>query len=173
MKRGPNLAMKVYRKPTHTGRYLHFKSNHPHHVKRGVAQSLVSRAKVICQDRKDFNREIKNIIHDLILNEYPQEFIDSITKLERSNRPSSDTIYQSTVIIPYVRGISENFRCIGNRFNVRTIFKMKYTFCGTLMKPGPVGDAQQTKQCVYSEYGRCYMKQADLWKFMLRSTNTT
>jgi hypothetical protein len=42
MKRGPKLAKKVYQTPTHTGRYLHFKSNHPHHVKRGVIHSLIS-----------------------------------------------------------------------------------------------------------------------------------
>jgi hypothetical protein len=87
MKRGPNLATKVYRKPTHTG-YLHFKSNHPHHLKGGVVHSFVSRAKVICQDQKDFNREIKDIRHVLILNEYPQEFVDSIMKPGKSNRPS-------------------------------------------------------------------------------------
>jgi hypothetical protein len=38
MKRGSKLAMKVYQKPA----YLHFKSNHPHHVKRGVVHSLIS-----------------------------------------------------------------------------------------------------------------------------------
>jgi hypothetical protein len=54
---GPNLAMKVYGTPAHTG-HLHFKSDSPHHVKRGVIHSLVTRAKVICQDRKDLNREI-------------------------------------------------------------------------------------------------------------------
>jgi hypothetical protein len=32
-------------KTTHTGHYLHFKPNHPHHVKRGVDHSLISRAK--------------------------------------------------------------------------------------------------------------------------------
>jgi hypothetical protein len=81
-------------------------------------------------------------------------------KPSRSNRPSSDTIYKGTVIILYVKGISENFRCIGNCFNVRTIFKTKHILCGTSMKTGPVRDAQQTKQCVYNipcDCGRCYI----------------
>jgi hypothetical protein len=62
------------------------------------------------------------------------------------------------VNIPYVRGISEKFRCIGNHFNVRMIFKTKHTLHGTVMKTGPVRDAQQTKQCVYNipcDCGRC------------------
>jgi hypothetical protein len=56
MKLGPKLTTEVYQKPTHTGRYLHFKSNHPHHIKRGVVHSLVNRVKVICKNQK----EIKN-----------------------------------------------------------------------------------------------------------------
>jgi hypothetical protein len=34
------LVIKVYRKPTHTGRYLNFNSNHLPHVKRDLIQSL-------------------------------------------------------------------------------------------------------------------------------------
>jgi hypothetical protein len=81
-------------------------------------------------------------------------------KLSRCNRPSSDTIYQDTVIIPYVKGVSEKFRRTGNHFYVRIIFKTKHTLRGTLMKTGPVRDAQQTKQCVYSipcDCGSCYI----------------
>jgi hypothetical protein len=92
-------------------------------------------------------------------NEYPQEFVDSVIKSSPRNRLSSDTIYQVTVIIPYDKGISERFRRIGNRFNLRTIFKTKHTLRGTLTKTGPVRDAQQTKQCVYSipcDCSRCY-----------------
>jgi hypothetical protein len=55
------LATKVCWKPTHTGYYLHFKSNHPHHMKRGVVHSLISWAKVIYKVQKDFNEEVKNI----------------------------------------------------------------------------------------------------------------
>jgi hypothetical protein len=95
-----------------------------------------------------------------MFNEYPQEFFDSIIKPSRSKRPSSDTIYQGTVIILHVKGISETFRCVGNRFNVRTTFKTKYTLRGTLMETGPVRDGQQMKQCVYNiprDCGRCYL----------------
>jgi hypothetical protein len=62
---------------------------------------------------------------------------------------SSDIIHR-LVVIPYVKGTSERFRHIGNRFHLRTIFKTN----------GPVRDAQQTKQCVYSipcDCGRCYI----------------
>jgi hypothetical protein len=105
-----------------------------------------------------------NIKHDLMRNEYPQEFVDSIMKLSRIDRPSSDMIYQGTVIVPYVKGIIEKFRSIGNCFNVRTIFKTKHTLRGTLMKTRPVIDAQQSKQ--YSTHvivaDVTLIKQADL-----------
>jgi hypothetical protein len=81
-----------------------------------IALSVQSRS---CQDQ-DFNNEIKNIRYDLILNEYPQKFVDSIIKSSISNHPSSDIIYQGMFIIPYVQCISEKFRCTENCFNVRT-----------------------------------------------------
>jgi hypothetical protein len=76
MKRGPKRTTKEYRKSTHTDRYLHFKSTHPHQVKREVVQNLVNRAEIICQKKKDFSNEIKTIRHDLMLSEYPEEFVD-------------------------------------------------------------------------------------------------
>jgi hypothetical protein len=51
-----------------------------------------------------------------------------------SNRSYAGTICQGTVIIPYVKDISEELRRIGNRFNVSTVFETKYTLHGTLMK---------------------------------------
>jgi hypothetical protein len=90
-----------------------------------------------------------------MLNEYPKEVVDSVMKPSANNCPSSDTEYQGTVVIPYVKGTSEKFRCIGNHFNLSTIFKTKHTLRGTMIKAGPVRVAQQTKQCVYSIPGDC------------------
>jgi hypothetical protein len=45
-----------------------------------------------------------------------------------SNYPSSDKVYQGMVIIPYVKGTYEKFRCTGKHMNVRSIFKIKHTF---------------------------------------------
>jgi hypothetical protein len=81
-------------------------------------------------------------------------------KPSRRNRPSSDTIYQDTIIITYVKGIFKKFRYIGNRFNARTIFTTPHTLHGTLMKTGPVRNSQQKKQCVYNipcDCGRFYI----------------
>jgi hypothetical protein len=80
-----------------------------------------------------------------MLNEYPQEFVDFIMKPLRSNHPYSDTIYQGTVSIPYVKGISKKFRHIGNRFNVRNTFK---TVMETELKKTVFWDVAPCRYCV-------------------------
>jgi hypothetical protein len=62
-----------------------------------------------------------------MLNKYLKEFVDYVMKPSTRNRPSSDTIYQGTVIIPYVKVTAEKFRHIGNRFNLNHFQGEKYT----------------------------------------------
>jgi hypothetical protein len=64
------------------------------------------------------------------------------------------------VVIPYVKGISEKFKRIGNRYNIKTIFKTKYALRDILMRTRPISEPQQTAQCIYSipcEFGRSYI----------------
>ena len=42
----------VYRKPTHTNRYMHFSSHHHPRVKSGTIKCLVKRAEMICDNKK-------------------------------------------------------------------------------------------------------------------------
>jgi hypothetical protein len=65
-KSGPKLASEVYRKPTHTDRYLNVNSNLPLYLNREVVHGLTSRPKVKCQ--KDLYKEIESMRQDLMLN---------------------------------------------------------------------------------------------------------
>jgi hypothetical protein len=136
------LVTQVYRKHTHTGPYLNFESNHLPYVKRGLIQNLHSRASTICQDRQDLAKEINNLRHDLQLNGYPQGFIDSVINSKGSSRPKTEEKPLDSLYIPYVKGISEKFKRIGNRYNIRTIFGTKHILRSSLMNTRPKIDPQ-------------------------------
>ena len=55
------MISKVYRKKTHTDRYLHFQSHHPVHVKRGVVRSLFDRVNRVTTSPEDLQRERESI----------------------------------------------------------------------------------------------------------------
>jgi hypothetical protein len=64
------------------------------------------------------------------------------------------------VYIPYVKGVSEKFKCVENRYNISKIFKTKHTPRSSLMKTRPKRDLLQTAQCIYCipcECGRSYI----------------
>jgi hypothetical protein len=69
------LAIKVYGKPTHTGRYLNLDSNKPPHMKRDLMQSLHNRASTICQEQQDLVKETSSLRSDLQLNGYSKGFV--------------------------------------------------------------------------------------------------
>jgi hypothetical protein len=108
------LATKVYRKLTHTGRYLSFKSNHPSHVKRGLIRSLHNRTSTICHKQQDLVNEISNVRCDLQLTAYPQGFIDSVINSKGSSRLNKEVRPLGSFCIPYVKGVSEKFKHIGS-----------------------------------------------------------
>jgi hypothetical protein len=58
--------------------------------------------------------------------------------------------------IPYMKGVSEKFKHVGNQYNIRTIFKTKHT----LRKTRSDREPQQMAWCIYSipsECGRSYI----------------
>ena len=44
-----SLGHRVYRKPTHTDRYLHYNPFHHASIKNSVCKTLINRAKTICE----------------------------------------------------------------------------------------------------------------------------
>jgi hypothetical protein len=105
-------------------------------MKRCLIQSLPSRASTKCQERHDLLNEISNLKRDLQLNGYPQGFIDSAINSKGSSQPNTEEKPLGFVYIPYVKGVSKKFKRIGNRYDIRTIFKTKHKLRSLLMKPG-------------------------------------
>jgi len=86
-----HLSTKVYRKPTHTERYLSFHSHHPIAHKRAVAKSLTDRAKTIPPSSDQRSKEMKHVTTTLVANGYPKRFVIDVSKPKRPFQQSSKT----------------------------------------------------------------------------------
>lgn len=78
------LDFSVYRKPTHSGGYLHFFSNHPDKIKKSVASGLFLRAYRICSPSY-LDHEINVIKCNLNKLGYPEWFLCKALNSARSN----------------------------------------------------------------------------------------
>jgi hypothetical protein len=90
----------------------------------------------------------------------PSLYIAVINNTGGNSRSRNEVKPIGSVVIPYVKGISEKFKRIGNRYNIRTIFKTNHTLRDTLMRTRPMSDPQLTAQCIYNipcECGRSYV----------------
>ena len=104
-----SLATSVYRKPTHTDRYLQYDSHHPRHVKRGVVKCVFERTQNITQGQES-QQEQQHLKEVLGRNGYPAIFIkDSIKPTWRAEEQEPP---KATVSIPYIAELSEDIRRI-------------------------------------------------------------
>jgi len=78
---GWTLNNKAYRKHNHTGRYLHFRSNHPPRLEREVVESI-SQSYQEQQVRSD---EIVSLEHDIQLNTNSTRFINYLINKHKKN----------------------------------------------------------------------------------------
>ena len=104
------LKTGIYRKPTHTGRYLDFSSNHPTSVKRSVVTSLINRLDLITLGDDEKHKEERRIQAELEGNGYPRAFIKQTQRRrhERADAQQKTTSHRQTIAsIPYVPGLTE------------------------------------------------------------------
>jgi predicted GIY-YIG superfamily endonuclease len=121
--------------------------------------SLHDRASTICQKQQDLLVEVNNLRRDLQLSGYPQGFINSVVRSKGSSHQKNEEKPLGSMYIPYVKGVSEKFKRIGNQYNIRTVFKTKHTLRSSLVRTRPKRYLQQMAHCVYSipcECGRRY-----------------
>ena len=97
------LSTTIYRKPTHTNRYLHHTSHHPKHQKLTFAKTLLSRINTHITDNTQKYSELQNIRSTLRLNGFPTR----TTFLTFRQPRSQNTQYNHFTSIPYRQGTSK------------------------------------------------------------------
>jgi hypothetical protein len=125
-----SLIATVYRKPTHTNRYLNFRSDHPLKDKRAVVRTLHHRAEVLITNKSDRKREIRTINSALRRNGYPDWIFNSQTGRKNTADSNSDdtaTIttnqYKGFVTLPYVSGFTDKFKRILENYKIKVAIK--------------------------------------------------
>ena len=110
------IQVSVYRKPTHTDKYLDYNFHHPSQHKRSVVNILLHRAQEIPSTNAERFRERRHVIKVLRDDNYPLSLIWSCKSYHNSLRRNSSTNDSSSastpsaspfVFQPYVRGVSE------------------------------------------------------------------
>ena len=94
-----HVQVSVYRKPTHTDKYLDYNSHHPAQHKRSVVNTLLDRAQEIPSTNAERSRERKHIIKVLRDNNYPLRFIQSCKSYH--NAPRRDSSKMSLPALAY------------------------------------------------------------------------
>ena len=98
-----SLGLSIYRKKTHTDKYLHFNSNHPSAHKISVMDSLFRIAINTCDKEKLFE-ELNHIKYVLKLNNYPHAVIERRLEHIKStpSRPKENQDPIKRVALPYM-----------------------------------------------------------------------
>ena len=114
----------VYRKPTHTERYLDWNSNHPISPKRCVIQAHSHRAKMVCSTQELLAKEMDYLNKVLHSNSYPEWFLKKPNSRPHMDHISTqETTREAFVPIQYIQGLSKEFRRIFKDTKVQIIFK--------------------------------------------------
>lgn len=156
-----SIQTAVYRKKTHTDRYLDFSSHHPLSHKRSVAATLLRRARDLSSNAVNRSKEETHVVSALRSNGYPRRFI------QRSNPPTSQPNHQTddgtesdtqeedstkkppTVTLPYVRGLSETIKRLMEKMDVRVQLRPNRTLRQMLVKPKDPVPLDQRNGVVY------------------------
>ena len=125
-----HLIFDWFHKPTFSGRYLNYFSQHPMCQKRGTVLGLIDRV-ILLSHPKFQEKNFSLVIKILLDNNYPIDFIFKVlherikTLIHKSNSPLNSNKYNpvsnpvSFFTIPYIPNFSEKFNNIARQLDVR------------------------------------------------------
>lgn len=124
-----SLSHSVYRKPTHTDRYLNAGSHHhPRHLD-AVVTSLTNRAYDLC-DEDHLQGELKHVQSVLRKNGY-----DVKPHKPRHKRQPRVKVERQPAFLPYVKGVTDTIGKLLNKLSIRTVFTPNTKIAQLLRSP--------------------------------------
>lgn len=129
---GKRIKTSVYRKVTHTDRYIHYTSHHHPKVLSGTIKCLKNRADCVC-DEESKMEEFEHLRRTFHANGYPRILIrnalnqppyiprDQVQAMDPQTKPK-------TLCLPYVRHLSEEIQRLCKHLDIRVVFRP----CNTL-----------------------------------------
>ena len=146
-----SITTSVFRKKTHTDKYLDFSSHHPLSHKLSVVKTLFNRARSISSTPSNTSTEESHITNALVKNGYPRSIIKRVsqTTISRSADPPPPKP-TTTIVLPYVHNTSEQIRRALSPLNIRVCFRPHTTLRKILSHPKDPIPACQKPGVVYS-----------------------
>ena len=141
------IQVNVYRKPTHTDRYLDFHSYHPFCHKRSVVNTLLRRARNILSTLEGKREEAKRVKAVVRENNDPASFINSCERA-LADPPTTTITSDGFVVLPYVRGISERIGRVLRQQQVKVAYKPQITINSLFPRPKEQKDADRPQSGV-------------------------
>ncbi len=151
-----SLSIDVYRKPTHTDKYLDWNSHHDKRHKVSTAQTLLHRAATLPNTEAGKQQERKHVTHTLMSNGYPKKFLQQVEQkrvmLKNRTPPPEELVRsffelvepktnRSYAVLPYIKGLTEPLRRILKPHDIRVTTKplrtLEQMFPSTKDRPLP------------------------------------
>ena len=165
-----SFIMKVYRKETHTNRYINWKSNEPTTYKIGTMKTLIHGAYDLCTLEIDREEEIEFLKDTFIANDFPIETVDSVfskyipdkyepetLKGEQDNKPP--IIFVNVIIVPLIQGFSNKLKKELQKEQISIMFGKDNTLETQLCKLKSRTDIMDSKEVIYmKECSNCCVK---------------
>ena len=147
------LETDVYRKPTHTDKYLSYDSHHPVSHKRSVAKTLLQRAESLPSNSDSQANEREYVLNILGENDYPKRFLNNCLRspvYRNQNNSEGDTSVKGYAIVTYIQGVTEPIKRILSNCNIKVALKPYLTLGHIFAKPKDPVKTNQKTHAVYS-----------------------
>jgi len=151
-----------YEKPTNTGRYINYCSQHPLSQKKSIVYGLIDRT-VLLSHPQFHEKNLKHIIGTLLDNCFPLPFIFSTinTRLKtlankfvtEINMNDNDKLMmedkKNFFTIPYIKSISESFLPIARKYGFDIAYTIPNTLSRYIIRGKDRIDSMSQNDCVY------------------------